>query len=269
MNLNPFQQLSGGISPFGSPFGMGGGLGGINPIVSQMMNPYAVSPLASQGGFGGAPFAPHLGQLGVGINPISQLLSPFAGVGQTAGIHPLIVAQLAATNPALLPYLAQQTGVGISPIHQQFGQQYGAGQFGSPFGVGLSPFGQQGVQPFGSPFGQQGIGSPWQQIGQPFGVGQQGSQLWQQGLGTVNPLLSSSFTDPVTSALLSQQFSPLAQNQLPIRPLINPLLQSDPYQAFGVGTIGAMGQGVDPYSVLSQWSAPSPMGINSLQQGLR
>jgi hypothetical protein len=290
MNIaNPFQQAAFGVSPLGmgaglgginpfqqaafgvSPLGIGAGYGGINPIVAQLLNPYAVNPVVSQ--LGGLGVNPYIGLQTAGLGQVTPFQLQTPGLGPTQTIHPLVAAQLAATNPvvaaqlaatnpSLLPYLAQQSGIGPSPFGIQpqlqyplsqvspISQPFGGSQWGSPYGLGVSPFGQQ--------FG--------------VGVGQWGTPFGQQGLGTVHPALLASQVpgiDPITAAMLSQQVSQLAQPQLPIRPLISPL-QFDPYQIAAAGPTGAItGQAIDPYSILAQTGLISPMGIHPLQQALR
>src|SRR5262252_560072 len=132
MNItNPFQSFAFGVPQYGV------GFGGINPMFSHMAIPNASNPIAALNGIGVNPYLP----------------------GQTQYVHPLLVAQLATTNPTFLPPLAQhpaiwQSPYGIQPLPQpQLGQisspfqqsgqfgQFGAGigQWGNPFGQGISP----------------------------------------------------------------------------------------------------------------------------------
>jgi hypothetical protein len=230
MNItNPFQSFAFGVPQYGV------GFGGINPMVSHLAFPNASNPIAALSG--------------IGVNPYM--------LGQTQYVHPLPVAQLATTNPTLLPLLAQHSAIGQSPYGIQSLPQPQLGQIGSPFQQ-FGQFGQFG--PFGAGIGQ------W---GNPF---IQWSPLLQQGWGQqwgVPTLLNSPVpgVDPITGALIAQQPSLLVQSQLPIRPLITPQ-QSDPFQMAVL--IGAMtGQATDPYSVLTQPGLTSPLGVNPIHQALK
>jgi hypothetical protein len=227
MNItNPFQSFAFGVPQYGV------GFGGINPMISHLALPNASNPIAALSG--------------IGVNPYV--------LGQTPYVHPLLVAQIATTNPTLLPLLAQHSAIGQSPYGIQSLPQPQLGQIGSPF----QQFGQFG--PFGAGIGQ------W---GNPFS---QGSPLLQQGWGQqwgVPTLLNSPVpgVDPITGALIAQQPSLLAQSQLPIRPLITPQ-QPDPFQMAVL--IGAMtGQATDPYSALTQPGWTSPLGVNPIHQALK
>ena len=228
MNItNPFQSFAFGVPQYGV------GFGGINPMVPQLAFPNASNPIAVLNG--------------IGVNPYM--------LGQTPYVHPLLVAQLATTNPTLLPLLAQHSAIGQSPYGVQSLLQPQLGQISSPF--------QQSGQ-FG-PFGV-GIG----QWGNPFSQGV--SPLLQQGWGQqwgAPTFLSSPVpgVDPITGALIAQQPSLLAQYQLPIRPLITPQ-QPDPFHmAALIG--GVTGQATDPYSVLTQSGLISPFGVNPIYQALK
>jgi hypothetical protein len=228
MNIaNPFQSFAFGVPQYGV------GLGVINPMASHLAFPNASNPIAALNGIGVNPYMP----------------------GQTQYVHPLLVAQLATTNPTLLPLLAQHSTIGQSPYGVQSLLQPQLGQIGSPF--------QQSWQ-FG-PFGA-GIG----QYGNPFSQGI--SPLLQQGWGQqwgAPTFLSSPVpgVDPITGALIAQQPSLLAQGQLPIRSLITPQ-QPDPFHMAAL--IGAMtGQATDPYSALTQPGLISPFGVNPIHQALK
>jgi hypothetical protein len=214
---NPFQQFSGAINPYATQ----GGFGGINPLASQIggfgINPFlsqvggfGANPYSPQvGGFGGNPYSPQIG--GFGAGPLSWLQQPAPGL-----INPLYASQFGAgTNPAVNPLVAPQLGT-ANPFLQS--------------GIGsVNPLAAQlgGV----NPFLQTGIGTA-----NPGGVG----QTHFQGFGT----------DPSILSLLGQQsnpmVNPIAQQQLPIRPLAgaNPFEQTAGLQ--GIGSI------VDPYTSLVQ-----------------
>jgi hypothetical protein len=228
MNItNPFQSFASGVPQYGV------GFGGINPMVSHLALPHTSNPIAALSG--------------IGVNPYM--------LGQTQYVHPLLVAQLATTNPTLLPLLAQHSTIGQGPYGIQSLLQPQLGQIGSPFQQ-FGPFG-----PFGAGIGQ------W---GNPFSQGI--SPLLQHGWGQqwgAPALLNSPVpgVDPITGALIAQQPSLLAQSQLPIRPLITPQ-QPDPFQMAVL--IGAMtGQATDPYSVLTQPGLTSPLGVNPIHQALK
>ena len=225
MNItNPFQSFAFGVPQYGV------GFGGINPMFSQLAFPNASNPIAALNGIGVNPYIP----------------------GQTQYVHPLLVAQLATTNPTFLPLLAQHSAIGQSPYGVQPLPQPQLGQIGLPF----QQYGQFGV----------GIG----QWGNPFsqGINPLLQQAWWQQWGAPT-FLSSPVpgVDPITGALIAQQPSLFAQGQLPIRPLITPQ-QPDPFHMAAL--IGAApGQATDPYSVLTQPGLISPLVINQIHQALK
>jgi hypothetical protein len=225
MNItNPFQSFA-----FGAPQ-YGVGFGGINPMVSHLAFPNASNPIAALGGIGVNPYMP----------------------GQNQYVNPLLVAQLAATNPTLLPLLAQHSAIGQSPHGIQSLPQPQLGQIGSPFQQ-FGPIGA-GIGQWGNPF-SQGISPLLQQ-----GWGQQ----WGAPTFFGSPVPG---VDLITGTLIAQQPFILAQSQLPIRPLITPQ-QPDPFQVTAV--VGAMtGQATDPYSVLTQPGLTSPLGVNPIHQALK
>jgi hypothetical protein len=259
-----------GMSPFSQLQPFAQGMGGVNPIISQLVSSQGAGPLASL-----------LGQ---------------QGWGQIA--HPLVVAHIAANYPALLPLITQQAGYGQVPYTIQSLLQSQPGSMGSPFqqlggpfgaGIGqqthplptiLGLLGQQGYgQQFGGGIGQghplltilslaaqqrgpQGFGQQLGGFGQPTSplsvilslMGQQGAQpgLGQQGV------------DPFTVA---QQLSQWTQSQLPIRPLVSPQ-QYDPFQASSLTSfIG--GQTIDPIASFTQACLPSSFAISPIHQALK
>jgi hypothetical protein len=228
MNItNPFQSFAFGVPQYGV------GFGGINPMVSHLAFPNASNPIAALNGIGVNPYMP----------------------GQTPYVHPLLVAQLATTNPTFLPLLAQHSAIGQSPYSVQSPLQPQPGQIGLSFQQSgqFGPFGV-GIGQWGNPF-NQGI-SPLLQ------------QSWWQQWGAPT-FLSSPVpgVDPITAALIAQQPTLLAQSQLPIRPLITPQ-QPDPFHMAAL--IGAVtGQATDPYSVLTQPGLISPLGVNPIHQALK
>jgi hypothetical protein len=228
MNItNPFQSFAFGVPQYGM------GLGGINPMFSQLAIPYASNPIAALNGIGVNPYLP----------------------GQTQYVHPLLVAQLATTNPTFLPPLAQHPAIWQSPYGIQPLPQPQLGQIGLPF--------QQSGQ-----FGQFGAGIG--QWGNPFsqGISPLLQQAWWQQWGA--PTFFSSpvpVVEPITGVLIAQQPSPFAQSHLPIRPLITPQ-QPDPFHMAAL--IGAaQGQATDSYSVLTQPGLISPLGVNLIHQALK
>ncbi len=249
-----------GMSPFNQLQPFAQGVGGVNPIVSQLMPPQVSHPL----------LAAYLTQQHPAL---ASLLTQQGGQGWGGQIaHPLAVAHIAANYPNLLPVLAQQAGYGQVPYGIQSLLQSGQGQMGSPFQQFGGGFGQQ-INPIAtvlSLLGQQGYG---QQFG---GFGQQVSPLsailslaaQQRGFTPqVGP-------DPFTLMQLSQW----SQSQLPIRPLISPQ-QFDPIQAACQAaslssTIG--GPTVDPYTALAQACLtspaaclPSPLAVSSVYPAVR
>ena len=184
---------------------------------------------------------------GIGVNPYMP--------GQTQYVHPLLVAQLATTNPTFLPLLAQHSAIGQSPYGVQSLLQPQPGQIGLPFQQSgqFVPFGV-GIGQWGNPL-SQGISPLLQQ-----GWGQQ----WGAPTFSSNPVPG---VDLITGALIAQQPFIFAQSQLPIRPLITPQ-QPDPFQMAAL--IGAVnGQATDPYSVLTQPGLISPLGVNPIHQALK
>src|SRR5262249_25511643 len=92
MNMtNPFQSFAFGVPQYGV------GFGGINPMVSHMAFPNASNQIAALNG--------------IGVNPYMPV--------QTQYVHPILGAQLAATNPTFLPLLGQHSAIGQSPYGVQ------------------------------------------------------------------------------------------------------------------------------------------------------
>jgi hypothetical protein len=253
---NPFQQFA--VNPFqavnpyqvANPFAAAMGPGGINPLTA-LMSAQAISPYPSAQvpGF-------------TGINP---LFSHQFGWGVAPSINPLIAAQLATTNPSVLPYLAAQSGI----AQGEFGSPYNPGQFNpipQLLGGGIGHF--AGQQFAGHPFAAQSpvVSSP----GVGFGA------IGQQPFGVINPNLlaqalanPATASDPLIGALVAQQLNPLAGQQLPIRSLIgghqfNPLTSG-----FGGGLGSITGQVTDPYSTLVQAQLISQLAASPYQQMLR
>src|SRR5262249_17348297 len=106
MNItNPFQSFAFVVPQYGVVFG------GFSPMFPIRSIPNGNTPIAALGGFGVNQYMP----------------------GQTQYVNPLLVAQLAATNPTLLPLLAQHSAIGQSPYGIQSLPQPQLGQIGSPF----------------------------------------------------------------------------------------------------------------------------------------
>lgn len=237
---NPFQQFASnpfqGVNPFATSnpaINPSTQLGPLTQLGAPGINPYAGVPYAGVPGFNA-------------INPLAAM--PF-GWGVTPNINPLVAAQLASINPALLSQLA------VPPVSTQseFGSPYNAGQF-NPAAQLLGGVGHFAGQPYGA------------QTAQPFaGLN---PHLVAQTLA--NPAIAS---DPLIGALVAQQLNPLAQQQLPIRPLIgghqfnpqlNPLLSS-----LGAGFGAAASPSVDPYSTLMQAQLISQLATSPYQQLFR
>jgi len=180
-------------------------------------------------------------------------------------VHPLLVAQLAANNPTLLPLLGQHSAIGQSPYGVQSPLQFQPGQLGSPFQQ-FGQFGQfgAGIGQWSNPLGQ------WINplLQQSWGQQAFGYPAPQQGFGWGAPAIFSSpvpGVDPITGALIAQQVSPLAQSQLPIRPLVTP---PDPFQMAALSGV-MTGHATDPYSILAQSGLIAPLGVNPLHPALR
>jgi hypothetical protein len=204
-----------------SQFSPGSNLGWVNPQAAQF-GAYGVSP------YGGVQTP--------GFGAVNPFLTPQLGGAISPITHPLIAAQLATTNPALLSYLVQQTGSG--ELAGQF-PQGASGAWGASSGGGFS---QPGQQPLGAV----------------------NPNILAQVLA--NPAIAS---DPVVGPLIAQQLNPLAQQQLPIRPLIGQQ-QFNPFQATSPGGIGSLaGQGIDPYAALIQAQLLSQLAAGPYQQIFR
>jgi hypothetical protein len=252
------------VTPFASQFG------GYNPLLqllAQQSNPF--------GGFSGYNQAiPQIGNYGFNPyqpNPMAGLVpTPHPLAGLIPAINPLIAAQLAGINPAYLSSLAPQIWGGqlnpqtnpqlnpafTNPLFQSAGND--AGYFGSsPFGTQLGQYGQQYGQ-YGGPLGWGNVGqsiTPFNASINPLTTGPLATGVPMQ------PFLTPNFAtqDPVAATLLAQQ-------KLPIRPLISPQ-QVDPYQ-IGLSSLagGTFGQTADPYSALMQGQLMPQHALNPLQQ---
>jgi len=202
---NPFQQFA--VNPLQAvnPFTAAVNFGGINPL-AQLLNASAINPYA--GPYAGAPVQ--------GFNPINPFVTSPYGWGVTPNMNPVIAAQLATLHPAVLSHLVSQAGIAPG----EFGNPYNTRQY-NPATPWLGGVGHFAGQSLGMPFGQ-GI-SPLGAIGQSPYAG-------------VNPNVFAQPPGPAGLAgeqfggsLMAQQLNPLAQQQLPVRPLIgghqfNPLL---------------------------------------------
>jgi hypothetical protein len=195
--------------------------------------PVAISPLSTVPGLGSVnPQAFQVG--GFGPNPFAFAQTPTVG-----GIN---------------PYLNPQIG-------GEFAGQYGLGQF-NPLSQTFPAVGQLA----GQQAGQLGAGIPGQWGGS-FTPGL--NPLAQQAWGGVNPHIlaqvlanPSIASDPIVGPLLAQQLNPLAVQQPPIRSLVGP-------QPFSPSQMGAVGQGIDPYSALVQAHLMSQFATNPYQQMFR
>jgi hypothetical protein len=174
---------------------------------------------------------------------------------QTAGLNPLGVG----TN------LGQQMG-GFAPNPHAVSQTPGFGQI-NPLASQFPPGVPQAVNPFVAQPGtnwpgnlsNQGVGG---QVGgygadprSAFGAGGQqfGYNDPNVALGSINPTIAG---DPIRS-LFSQQVNPLAQQQLPIRPLISGQQQGLGAQSFTPGIPQGLGsQSFTPgiASPITQWA---------------
>jgi hypothetical protein len=214
----PFQQFTGGINPLA----LGGGFGGISPLISPIAGLSQINPFQ----------ASHLG----GIAP---------------AINPMVVAQLAATNPLLLSALTQQGG------YSQFANPIGAGinspwqaAVGAGYPAGFShtitnptlandPITATLLTQQLNPLAQQSL--PIRSL-----VGAQPYESFQTGYPGIGGSAFGQATDPYSALLQAQACSPLALSQ------INPLLRaygSTPWNT-GFGIPSLTGQ-VFPYAQAS------------------
>jgi len=276
---NPFQPFTLGASPFTA----GAGYGGITPLSAQIGGynpflPFLTSPLNTAGAFGGyGPVPPQIG--GYGINPyqVNPLMGsvPISAAHLLPGLAPatlptinsLVAAQLAAFNPIGLSNLppqlwGQQFGQQFNPGQQfgQFGQQFGQGQINPLSQVTGNEANYFGQTPFGNQAGWGSIspgGAPFNVPFNPYGQAPTGGFPGQ----AFHNLTSSPYQtqDPMTSALLAQQ-------RLPIRPLVGPQ-QFDPYQIGLSSLLGAgANQAIDPQSALAQAQLMAQCAVNPIQQ---
>jgi hypothetical protein len=198
-----------------------------------------------------------LNPLGVGTN-LGQQMGGFAAnpqaVSQTTGfgqINPLASQFPTGVPQAVNPFVAQPgTNWPGNLSNQGVGGRVG-GYGADPrfaFGTGGQQFGTGGQQ-FGAGGQQFGTG------GQQFGTGGQqfGYNDPNVAPGPINPTIAG---DPIRS-LFSQQVNPLAQQQLPIRPLISGQQQGLGSQSFIPGI--PQGLGSQPFtpgiaSPITQWA---------------
>lgn len=186
----------------------------------------------------------------VGVGPFPSVtslggVSPLAAQVSGLGVNPWASVQAAAINP-ISPLLNPQFGAITTPVINPLV----AAQFGATHPALLSQL------------------TP--QIPTPFYAGT--SPLVQSPLGAINPYVPTQFlahpaiaADPMASALLAHQLSPLPWQQLPIRPLIGP----QPVASIAGIPSPIVGQPMDPYSALAQAQLISQLTASPFQQLLR
>ncbi len=180
----------------------------------------------------------------VGVSPFPSVtslggVSPLAAQVSGLGVNPLASVQAAAINP-ISPLLNPQFGAITTPVINPLV----AAQFGAIHPALLSQLTPQ----------------------------IQTNPLVQPPLGAINPYVPTQFlahpaiaTDPMASALLTYQLSPLTWQQLPIRPLIGP----QPVVSIAGIPSPIVGQAMDPYSALAQAQLISQLTASPFQQLLR
>jgi hypothetical protein len=197
------------------------------------------------GSVGRCPFCGNAVAIGSTIQPQSAGFNP-VGFGASLGQH-------AGSVPT--PYAASQgTGFGqINPL---------ASQFTGGVTPGINPMTTQlGTNwPGSAHLSQQGVGGRIDPR-YAFGAGQQFGYSDPNVVSGLNPTIS---TDPIAS-LLSQQWNQLAQQQLPIRPLIGGQ-QGLGSQSFVPGFPSPTTQWADPYRAFIEAQLISQLANNPLYQ---
>ncbi len=183
----------------------------------------------------------------------------------------------------------QTTGVNFPGVGATFGQQMG-GFAANPYaGLQTAGFGQTnplasqfttGVQPSINPFagqltanwpisshlGHQGVGGRVGSYGVDprlaFGIG--GQQFGYTDPNVAQALINPTIAGDPINSLWSQQLNPLAQQQLPIRPLIGQ--QGLPSQSFIPGVGSPTNQWADPYRAFIEAQLISQLASNPLYQ---
>jgi hypothetical protein len=168
--------------------------------------------------------------------------------------------------------VGQQLG-GSVPTPYAFSQGTGFGQI-NPFAAQVSGGVTPGINPMTaqlgtnwpvSPLSQQGIGGRTGAYGidprYAFGTGQQFGGTDPNLIPGLNPTFPG---DPI-SALLSQQWNQLSQQQLPIRPLIGGQ-QGFGSQSFAPGLASPTTQWADPYRAFLEAQVISQLANNPLYQ---
>jgi hypothetical protein len=173
---SPFQQAGSGWNPFQSGAGFGGS--------PQMASPHA--------GYGMSPFAT---QQASGTSPY--------GVPPSQFVDPSILLHLAALNPQLIPYIAQQLTQSQRPEASAMGIPQ-AGGMGSPFASALN-YPSQGPDPLTSMLLAQSLAQqgPIRSLtgASPF-EGQRAGFA-----GGMSPMMGQN-VDPYMLLLRAQQFAP-------------------------------------------------------------
>jgi hypothetical protein len=187
---------------------------------------------------------------------IGSTLQPQTGAFNVPGIGGTLGQQAGGSVPT--PYgISQGTPFGqINPL---------AAQFTGGIQSGINPMGALGTNWPVSTHTSQGVGGRAGAYGidprYAFGTGQQFGYTDPNAVTGLNPSLAG---DPISS-LLSQQWNPLVQQQLPIRPLIAGQ-QGLGVQSFVPGFASPATQWVDPYRAVIEAQLISQLANNPLYQ---
>jgi len=224
----------------------------INLARQALANPFQSAGSSFQpGAFGSVAKCPFCGN----AVAIGSTLQP-----QTAGFNPVgIGATLGQQVGGSVPYgNSQGTGFGQNnPL---------AAQFTGGVTGGINPMvAQLGNWPVSAHLSQQGVGGRTGAYGidprYAFGTGQQFGYTDPNAAAGLNPSIVG---DPISS-LLSQQWNPLAQQQLPIRPLI-PGQQGLGSQSSVPGFGATTTPWADPYRAFIEAQLISQLANNPLYQ---
>ena len=224
----------------------------INLARQGFVNPFqSVGSSFQPGAFGSVSRCPLCGN----AVSIGSALQPQTGAFNAPGFGGTLGQQVGGSVPT--PYGSSQgTGFGqINPLAAQFtgGVPSGINPMAAQLGTNwpVSTHISQGV---GGRTGASGIDPRYA-----FGTGQQFGYPDPNAIAGLNP----TFGDPI-SQLQSQQWNPLLQQQLPIRPLIAG--QQGGVQSLVPGFASPATQGVDPYRAFIEAQLISQLVNNPLYQ---
>ena len=225
----------------------------INLARQAFENPFlSAVGVSSQPGVGRCPYCGNTVAVASAIQPQTAGLNPL-GVGTNLG------QQMGGFAPN--PYAASQTtGFGqINPL---------ASQFTTGVPQAINPFVAQPATNWPGHLSNQGVGGRVGGYGVDprFAFGAGGQQFGYNdpnvAAGLINPTIAG---DPIRS-LLSQQVNPLAQQQLPIRPLISGQQQGLGSQSFTPGIASPITQWADAYRAFIEAQLISQFASNPLYQ---